>query len=289
MDVSDAAKALVEQLGDLPALPTVVSEVLELTGNPESATSEVSEAVEKDPALAAKVLRISNSSYYGMKQYVGTLKLALVILGAREVRNIVLGISVFDTLRGGENEVKYAQQLWNDSLFAGGLNKMLSTEMGLGLQGEEFISGLLSDIGKMALLNIRGEEYRKLLDGSEKDVDALLTQERQLFGLNNGEIAATLTVRWNLPQTLTDALWHQYPTEGRSLQEARDPKLAAVLRITRRAVRDDFEAEETPRCLREDEAWAILGQARRPIAEASRKPLLAGFLKELSGMPHLSI
>ena len=119
MDVSDAAKALVEQLGDLPALPTVVSEVLELTGNPESATSEVSEAVEKDPALAAKVLRISNSSYYGMKQYVGTLKLALVILGAREVRNIVLGISVFDTLRGGESEVKYAQKLWNDSPFAG--------------------------------------------------------------------------------------------------------------------------------------------------------------------------
>ena len=85
-------------VGDLPAMPAVVSEVLRITEDPKVDMQVVGRVIESDPAMAGKILKVSNSSYYGMKQFVGTLKMALVILGVREVRNIVLGISVFEAI-----------------------------------------------------------------------------------------------------------------------------------------------------------------------------------------------
>jgi len=147
---------IVSRVGELPAMPAVVAEVLRVTDDPASDMSAVSAAIQSDPALTAKILRVSNSPYYGMKQYVGTLKLALVILGVREVRNIVLCISVFEAVRDSERHVAAVHEIWNGSLRVAGLAKSLSTQLGLVLQGEEFIAGLLTDIGKVALLRLRG-------------------------------------------------------------------------------------------------------------------------------------
>lgn len=288
MNCDKDSKALLGQLGDLPALPSVVTEVLRLTEDPDTDASDVTRAVQKDPALAAKVLRVSNSSYYGMKQYVGTLKLALVILGPREVRNIVLGISVFDILNN-ESDYRFAQRVWNESLRVAAMNKKLATLMDLGLQGEEFMSGLLCDIGRMALLHLRGEEYQEAMEAAKGNVDTLLQSERRLFGITHAETAAALSTHWNLPKTLTDALLHQYPCSDRSLRDARDPRLAAILRIARRALLDDFASKNVPRSLSDAEAWEILDAVARPIAEADRKPTLVQFLEEVEKMPLLPL
>ena len=87
MNLEKTAEKLLANVGDLPAMPEVVSEVLRLTDDPDTAMAQVSDVIQRDPALTAKILKVSNSPYYGMKQYVGTLKLAIVILGVREVRN----------------------------------------------------------------------------------------------------------------------------------------------------------------------------------------------------------
>ena len=78
---------IITKLGELPAMPLVVSEVLNRTEDPTISLSEVSEIIQQDPALTAKILKVSNSPYYGMRQVVGTLKLALVILGVREIQH----------------------------------------------------------------------------------------------------------------------------------------------------------------------------------------------------------
>jgi len=99
MNTDKNIEKIVAQVGDLPAVPKVVGDVLSMTEDPSVPMARVGEVIQRDPALTAKILRIGNSPYYGMRQYVATLKLALVILGAREVRNIVVGIAVLDTLR----------------------------------------------------------------------------------------------------------------------------------------------------------------------------------------------
>jgi HD-like signal output (HDOD) protein len=281
MSREKAVREIIERVGDLPALPAVVSEVLRLTEDANSSTGDVCDVIEEDPGLTAKVLRVSNSSYYGMKQFVGTLKLALVILGVREVRNIVLGISVFETLNDKKSDARVAQEIWDHSLHVAGLAKKLATHLGLGLQGEEFISGLLSDIGKMSLLRQFDDPYAEIYKSFSELPQALCKAEREQFDYDHSDVAMALSAEWNLPRTLVDALWYQYPNNSRSLHDAKDPSLAAVVRIAKLASYDDFTKKDGLACLTESEAWEVLATAKNPILEEERRGILSQFVEEL--------
>lgn len=278
-------------VGELPAMPAVVSEVLRLTDDPKAEMGRVGQVIESDPAMTAKILKVSNSSYYGMKQFVGTLKLALVILGVREVRNIVLGISVFDLFKDGKTDAKLAQAVWDESLRLAGLSKKISAGLNLGLQGEEFITGLLANIGQMVMLKINGKVYADMLQDLGSEPAALCTAEVEAFGYTHAEVASALASHWSLPQAMADALWCQYPDATRPVSGTSEPKLTAVLRISRAALRDDFDsADSTPHSLRDEEAWAVLtAHARNPVAPDLRRPTLTGFLHELDKAPQVPL
>lgn len=281
MSQNEIVDEIVSRVGDLPAIPAVVAEVLRMTDDPNSDMAKVSAAVQADPAMTAKILQMSNSSYYGMKQYVGTIKLALVILGVREVRNIVLGISVFETLKDESLGGDLLREIWDNSLKVAAIAKHLGMSMGLGLQGEEFITGLLSDIGKMVMLRSIGMSYLEILEEYNKDSFALCQAEIQEIGCDHADIAMALAARWNLPQSLADALWRQYPREGYPLNTAADPKLAAVVRIAKRASLDDFSKPDSVLCLQETEAWQELSDAKKPIPANQRLAFFADFIEEL--------
>ena len=143
MAVKEVVAKVTEQMGDLPALSTVVTEVLRMTEDPNTSTGDVCEVVQSDPGLTAKVLRVSNSSYYGMRQYVGTLKLALVILGVREVRNIVEGCDLHGTIFRSNHASNYLPLAGR---FPQDRDRMLA-ELDAALAGEtplrpEFLRGL---------------------------------------------------------------------------------------------------------------------------------------------------
>lgn len=273
---------LISKMGDLPALPGVVGEVLRITEDPSSAMSDVTRALERDPALTAKILRLSNSSYYGMRQQVGTLKLALVILGVREVRNIVLGISVFETLKEKSNDHEAAEIIWTDSLKVAGISKQLAVTVGLGLQGEDFITGLLADMGKMLLLWQLKKEYGALMRQFRWQPRRLLLDELGRVGYSHADAATALAVRWSLPKTLSDSLWTQYPHAERPLRQAKDPRLAALVRISKAAYFDDFSKDEDLDSMEDVEAWQVFNSVRRPIESGQRREVLTGIKEEIS-------
>lgn len=291
MDREAAVERVIACVGDLPAMPAVVAEVLELTEDPSSQMSDLSRIIQSDPALTAKILRVSNSSYYGMKQYVSTLKLALVILGVREIRNIVLGISVFETLRQHGADVNTAGEIWAHSLRVAGIAKKLAEHMGFGLEGEEFICGLLHDIGKMVLLCQLGKEYAAVYKTHKANQQGLYEAELMEFGFTNADAAMALASRWNLPKSLTEALWYQYPDPDRRLQDASAPRLAAITRIAKRAGRDDFTDTDDLNitALLDTEAWEVLGNVKRPIPPNQRREVLSRFVAEVNQAPDVPL
>ncbi len=288
MDENSALDKVVARVGDLPAMPEIVAEVLRLTEDPNTALSEVSDAIQRDPALTAKILRVSNSPYYGMKQYVGTLKLALVILGVREIRNIVMGISVFAALRDEYTAVLLAQDLWRHSVMVGALAKKLATHMELGLQGEDFIAGLLHDIGKMVLARQLRAVYAQVdTKARTAPSEPLFALEARELGFNHAEAGAALACRWNLPSTLVDALWLHHPNESRPLSDAKDAKLAALIRIANLAAHEDNweDPDNLPAACQDGEAWQVLASVGGPESMVERRELLAGFTRDLKAAP----
>ncbi len=276
------------RIGDLPAIPEVVSQVLQLTEDSNVALADVSKVIERDPALTAKLLKVSNSPYYGMKQVVGTLKLALVILGAREVRNIVLGVSVVDSLRDKTTERFFEHMdFWNHSAMVGGLAKKAGTRFNLGLQGEDFISGLLHDIGKIVMWRQIGRPYEALLAGAGGHSAALIEAEKEAYDFDHADAAAVLAHKWNLPDTLGDALYYHHPREGQSLGDAKDPKLAALVQIANQAAHDNWAAEDKMSLIScaNDAAWNVLFDNKKVMELDDRVSLLSGYHTELANAP----
>ena len=252
--------AIVSKIGDLPAVPEVVAEVIALTEDPEIELTDMVAAIEKDPALTAKVLKISNSSYYGMRQVVGSLRLALVVLGIREVRNVVLGIGIIDTLRLDRAKVLLdPTNFWDHSFKTGGLARRLTAHFDLALQGEEFVAGLLHDIGKLVLWRQNADEYKKVFRAAASPSEILQHIERDAFGFDHADIGAALAKSWNMPETLVDAIGYHHERDDLSLSDAADPQLAALIRIADLAMNEDQRDPEEvlEEVCMDDTAWGI--------------------------------
>src|SRR5213594_3926801 len=90
--------AQIRQCPDLPSLPSIAMQVLDLAQKPETGIAEVGRIICKDPALSGKLLRTVNSSFYGRSQHVSTVSHALDILGLQSVKSLVLGFSLVTDL-----------------------------------------------------------------------------------------------------------------------------------------------------------------------------------------------
>lgn len=280
MDPNKQIARVIDRVGDLPAMPDMVADVLRLTDNPDADLNQISKAIERDPALAAKILKISNSPYYGMKQYVGTLKLSLVILGMREVRNIVLGVAMFDALRDSKGIAAVGQQFWAHSFSAASLAKRLGAQLALDLQGEAFVAGLLHDIGKLVLLRYLGPDYVALYKQSGGGAEPLLHAEQETYGFTHADAATALAGRWNFPKTLTDAIWMHHPANEARLADAKDPTLAAVVRLSNLLAHKDLSEEEWERIEAQTEIWELLDSTPHSIPVAQRRESLMSLLND---------
>ena len=94
----------IQQCPNLPSLPSIAVQVLDLAGKPDVDIAEIARVISKDPALSTKILRTVNSSFYGRSQHVGTISHALVILGLQSVKTLVLGFSLVTTLNKNKSQ-----------------------------------------------------------------------------------------------------------------------------------------------------------------------------------------
>ena len=284
---------IIARIGDLPAIPKVVAQVMALTEKPGVPVSEVSAVIEQDMGLTAKLLKVSNSSYYGMRQVIGTLKLALVILGIKEVRNIVVGISVMDQLNDDTTSFLLEREgLWDHSALVASYSKKLGVHLELSLQGEDFIAGLLHDIGKLVLWKQMHDEYEDVYTAAVEQDVPLYELEHEVFGFDHADVASALAVNWGLPDSLTHALEAHHPRTDRVLSEMDNPALCAIVRIANLAAREEFSIENTDpensSACTEEESWGILAEESPALSVQERYELLSKFESEMKGAQHLA-
>ena len=139
---------LVNELADMRPLGTVATRVLELTEGDQFSAHELATVISSDQALSAKVLRLSNSAYYGFPRRISTVRDAVVLLGFRAVRSATLASCVIDALPPGQ-VVEY-ERFWHFSVSVGMLAEVLGRAERLH-QDKAFTAGVLHNIGRLAL------------------------------------------------------------------------------------------------------------------------------------------
>jgi two-component system, cell cycle response regulator len=192
----------IRQCPNLPSLPSIAIQVLDLAAKPNVDIAEIARIISKDPALSMKILRTVNSSFYGRSQNVATISNALVILGLQSVKTLVLGFSLVTNLSRNKNKGFNHLGYWKRSIYSATAARAIANKLHVLQQEEAFLAALLQDIGMLVLDQVLGPQYSEISDAAPTHGD-LVKVEQQSLGMTHAEVGALLTEQWKLPPLLT--------------------------------------------------------------------------------------
>jgi putative nucleotidyltransferase with HDIG domain len=214
---------------EFATLPAVASKILNLLEDENVSIRELSQVIEADASLTLKLLRVANSPLYATRTEINTIHQAIVTLGLSRLTNIVLGVSIFSKFlfTSQKDVLKLMEEFWWHTSCTGMVAKSLCNRAGLFFKENEFIGGLLHDIGKLAMMQYDNDMYRKVIDLTTKEHITDIDAEMQVFGVSHTEVGNHIAELWQLPNDLCDVITHHtYPKNAESNKE-----LTAVVRL----------------------------------------------------------
>jgi putative nucleotidyltransferase with HDIG domain len=188
--------AYLKEVRDIPAMPHVAAEVVRVVEQPDVSAARLRSIIERDPGIAARVLKVANSALYGFTRQIDTLDHALALLGLQAVRNLVLAASLRQVFaRFGLME----KLLFEHATACGPAARRLARELRCGAEPEEaFVAGLLHDLGKIVLANSHREAYEAVVARTYNQRIGFVEAERAAFGFHHGELGGEVARRWQL-------------------------------------------------------------------------------------------
>ena len=220
----ETIRGIVSGLDHLPSAPTLYFELTQALAKPDATVSDVTEIVQKDPALSAKILQLVNSAYFGLPQRVTTLQHAVSYLGLDPIKALSLSAHVFGTLEGTNPGGLAVDRLQKSSLLTATLAKRFVSDKKLA--DEAFTSGIVHDVGRLVLALRMPDRMRDVQRDATASKRAPFVVEREHLGATHAEVGAYLLGSWGLPLTVVEAVaYHHEPLKaGEGVREV----LAAV-------------------------------------------------------------
>ena len=193
----------ISKVGELPTLPEIIIKIESIRQSGEGSATLLSKVVERDPPLAAKILKIANSSFYcPSSQRISSVSLAITRIGFNEVSRIALAISLIRRFnrRGSIGDYK---AFWQHSLQTAYLVPMIITESKIkispDLQDHFFMAGLLHDIGILVMDQFFGEEFGLVMECmTTKEISYLQAEPIALGKENHAVVGAAMLELWKM-------------------------------------------------------------------------------------------
>jgi putative nucleotidyltransferase with HDIG domain len=249
-----------DRVRDIPTLPSMVFELNKLLQDPDTSVPRISQVIEKDQAMALKILKLVNSAFYGFKSKISDLRSAIIMLGFNAVRNAIVSVSVIETLgRGQRLEGFDFTDFWKHSLAVAVTSKQLSYCTRTNSPDNCFVGGLLHDVGKVVLARYYPEAFAAIWSACRKDAIPFDAVERQVIPVTHAEIGSHLVTRWQLPSGLVDAIRLHHAFEPRN----GNAEFALIVHLANRVV-NSYQAD--PDCV--IDLAALHPDARRFLMKA---------------------
>jgi diguanylate cyclase (GGDEF)-like protein len=205
-------EARIQAQVDFPSPSKVATDVISMARDPNIQISKVADSIGKDPALAAKVLRIANSAFYAQRRASSNIKQALVIIGLNAALTLALSFSLVSSLRGLKpNGIDY-RRFWRRTLISATASRAFGETLKVGQEEELFLAGLLQDVAVLAIDRCARDFYVKL--PPDFSHAALIEFEKQQLGKDHAAIGGALLKSWNLPERLYEAVAQSHKPEA---------------------------------------------------------------------------
>jgi len=209
------------EISHIATLPEITMQIINLVEDTSSTAQDLQDVISNDPALSSRILKVVNSSFYGLPGQVGSINRAIVMLGLNAVKNIAIAASLAKLFRGGDLTPQFsAKLLWSHSNAVAMGSKMLASELKLGLGDEAYLSGLMHDIGLMLEMQFDRNMLIDVVSRTGPDSEGvpandMLEVEIGSFGATHEDFGLGLCQQWKFPASFAAVCgYHHKPMES---------------------------------------------------------------------------
>jgi len=237
-----ALSAFVTSVEHLPLFTGMAAQLIRSVDDEDIGTAELARMISGDPALVAHLLRVVNSSFYGLSRRIGTVTEAISVLGLDLIRRTVTVAVLQRPLFAYLHDTAIARAFWKHELLVATVSRHLALRAGVPAE-LTYIAGLLHDVGRLVMLMQFPEQHDLLLRQRCRDDDPGLAEEQGVFGFTHAQVGGALLELWGLPEGIVQSA-DQHADET----EPEDPMAAAVWRanLVAHEFGDDHDDAELP-------------------------------------------
>ena len=210
---------------NMPAISPIMGKINEISREIDTSPIDMVKIIMLDPVLTGKVIKLVNSSFYGLPQRVKSLAQAVVLLGMNTVKNLAISTALLSTVFIKEKRSPLQpEEFWRHCLATAAGCKMIARVLNESLDMIEtyFIAGLLHDIGKILFVRTDPARYAKALDESRRLGISLCFAEFAHFGCTHAQAGGVLARKWRLEQAMVDVVELHHSQSGAEINPLRE-------------------------------------------------------------------
>ncbi len=202
---------LIRQAGRLPSLPEIYVRVTELLKTEDSTAKEIGDALQTDPNLTARILKVINSAYFGLRNPVTSIPQVVGLLGREQLQQVVLGSVLSGVFKNFDITDFPMRDFWQHSIKAALIGRQLAMQNPRILDHEAFFTiGLLHDIGWLVVANVAPGSFSKVSRLAKQENRNILDIEREILGVTHVEVSVSLLQKWGLPEIIVECVKHHH-------------------------------------------------------------------------------
>lgn len=215
----------------LCTLPDVYFKIQDALNDPTCTSARLTDVISKDMAMSAKLLRLVNSPAFSGGRQVDSLSRGVLVLGAKEISQLALGITVLSKFKSPLAEPVSMADFWTHGLVCGIFAGLLAVHANRRDQERFFVAGVLHDIGRLVMLKVAPDQAVRSIRLALASRRPLHEAEREVFGYDHTQVAARLLADWRIPESLADLVVGHHPAPGEPLGDAAFVNMADALTI----------------------------------------------------------
>jgi putative nucleotidyltransferase with HDIG domain len=225
-----ALKEIVSQIDSLPTLPAIYVELVDELESEDASIEKIGDVISKDIGLTVKILKMVNSSFFGLRQQITSPAKAVSLLGLDLIKAIVLTHGTFDKFKNLKYPGLSLEKMWEHAMITGALAKIIAKEGGQDRKASDtaFMAGLLHDIGRLLIAAYLPDSYRVIAKRIEEKSIPMAEAETEIIGTTHAAVGAYLIGLWGLPDAILEAAaFHHAPGQSR----AKDLNTATIVHL----------------------------------------------------------
>lgn len=263
-DITKRIEETINNIDDLPTLPTIYSQLNENINDPKASARRISAIIEEDQALTAKIFKVINSAFYSFPQKISSISHAVVLLGFNEIKHIALAVSVIDLFGDSVSGRRFNHMaFWSHSLAVAVCSRIIAKKAGPMLfkdPEEVFAAGLMHDIGKIVEDQFMHNDFVKVLVAAGKDGSLIKDAENKILQFDHQDTGKFLARKWKLPESFLQVISLHNSPEKCSKENKNFPLVSAVhvADVIVRSLKIGYGGDEYVPPLHRD-SWDVLG------------------------------